>query len=79
MVIERKNIEAAYEKWHSASKALNNQSSPIHHYTQQSKTQNPTQNKSRVRNDSSCSPRSSSTELDGKLVIESASSNGSQK
>ncbi|RTG85995.1 lysine-specific histone demethylase 1A [Schistosoma bovis] len=58
---------------------LNNQSSPIHHYTQQSKTQNPTQNKSRVRNDSSCSPRSSSTELDGKLVIESASSNGSQK
>ncbi|CAH8594262.1 unnamed protein product [Schistosoma margrebowiei] len=80
MVIERKNIEAAYEKWNSASKALNNQSSPIHHYTQQSKTQNPTQNKSRVRNDSSsCSPRSSSTELDGKLVIESASLNGSQK
>ncbi|CAI2731332.1 unnamed protein product [Schistosoma spindalis] len=80
MVIERKNIEAAYEKWHSASKALNNQSSPIHHYAQQSKTQNLTQNKSRVRNDSSsCSPRSSSTELDGKLVIESASSNGSQK
>ncbi|CAH8610132.1 unnamed protein product [Schistosoma rodhaini] len=80
MVIERKNIETAYEKWHSASKALNNQSSPNRHYTQQSKTQNPAQNKSRVRNDSSpCSPRSSSTELDGKLVIESASSNGSQK
>ncbi|KAK4468293.1 hypothetical protein MN116_008444 [Schistosoma mekongi] len=80
MVIERKNIEAAYEKWHLASTTLNNTSSqsPVHP-PQQSKTQNSVVNKSRVRSDSSCSPRSSCTELDGKLVIESVSSSGSQK
>ncbi|CAH8574278.1 unnamed protein product [Heterobilharzia americana] len=89
MVIERKNIEAAYEKWHAALSTLNNQStqSTVHH-SQRSKTHN-TLNKSRVRNDSpSCSPRSSSTEIDVKLTgsstsggvgCESTSSSGSQK